>query len=303
MKEAVPNCISFVIPVFNEESNVEPLIGRLSTLKRPENTSVRVVFSDNGSTDKTMTVLGVSAQARISDNFQVAIVEGSIRQSIGSARRVGVDYAIREVQSDSTNHIIISMDADTLPTNPDFLSSILSAYWHNPQLVATIGPTDFLFGTEFILKTGNQTIRLLRRFILWNAFKQNGRRMKDYIRPPYDILPGYNTTFRSTLFCSTGFLHQDKAGEDVRISLSIQHTSSPNSVCFLPRQRVLTSGRAYATRSRRPSPVKIYATLLGQHAAYGHGLSSTEESPTLKIVKEFITDVDTKNTFTRVITS
>jgi glycosyltransferase involved in cell wall biosynthesis len=54
--------VSIVIPVFNEEENVEPLVGEIQSIMKPLGRSFEIVIIDDGSRDRTFEILACLRQ-------------------------------------------------------------------------------------------------------------------------------------------------------------------------------------------------------------------------------------------------
>ena len=93
----------------------------------------QIVISDNGSTDKTVTVAQKSG---------VQVVTGSRRGYIGEARAFGCREALKLIKNDPKGEeIIINTDADCI-LGRDYFAQIASAYQH-PEINASMGPVIF----------------------------------------------------------------------------------------------------------------------------------------------------------------
>ncbi len=93
--------LSVVVPLLNEEGNLEPLHGRLAETLGQLGTSYEIVFVDDGSTDDSVSVLTRLLEA---DGEHVRVVE--LRRNFGktAALVAGFEYAKGEM--------IVTMDAD-----------------------------------------------------------------------------------------------------------------------------------------------------------------------------------------------
>jgi dolichol-phosphate mannosyltransferase len=107
--------VTLVLPIFNEEPNLERLFGRIDESLQPESLVYRIIAVDDGSTDGTQQVL---------DGFQsrapLQVIRHTVNQGLGGAIRSGLLEAMR---LSSEEDIIVTMDADDS---------------HAPSLIATM---------------------------------------------------------------------------------------------------------------------------------------------------------------------
>ena len=92
--------LSIVIPVFNEEENLEELYDRLTSALAPIKQSYEVIFVDDGSTDRSFEILRQIAQ--IDPNVKAIRFRRNFGQT--AAMSAGFDHA--------QGNVIIPMDAD-----------------------------------------------------------------------------------------------------------------------------------------------------------------------------------------------
>lgn len=92
--------VSIVIPVYNEEENLEPLVCRVENALHAAPHSYEVIFVDDGSTDKSLEVLKRLAAERP----QLRVI--SFRRNFGQT--AALDAGFRHAQGDA----VVPMDAD-----------------------------------------------------------------------------------------------------------------------------------------------------------------------------------------------
>lgn len=101
MQEAdVPPEVSVIVPVYNEVSNLQPLVERILETLRPTGRSFELILIDDGSTDGSEDVLR-DLKADIPE-LRVVFFRRNFGQS--AALTAGFDYA--------RGHVIVSMDGD-----------------------------------------------------------------------------------------------------------------------------------------------------------------------------------------------
>jgi glycosyltransferase involved in cell wall biosynthesis len=92
--------ISIIIPVFNEEENLYPVYMELADVLRKLNREYEIIFIDDGSTDKSFTVL--SELHAMDDSVRVIQFRRNFGQTAAFA--AGFDHAVGE--------LIVTMDSD-----------------------------------------------------------------------------------------------------------------------------------------------------------------------------------------------
>ena len=150
--------ISVVVPLYNEEGNVQPLYRRLTDVLTGLEECYELVFVDDGSQDHTNGILDDICQA---DSRVVAI---RLRRNFGQAAalQAGFDFA----QGD----IIISMDGDLQhdPEDiPQFLREIVEGY-------------DIVSGWRVERKDARITRRLPSRIANWMMARLSGVKLHDF---------------------------------------------------------------------------------------------------------------------------
>src|SRR3990167_6447677 len=85
--------LSVIVPIFNEEENVEPLFTELTEVLDASGLDYEIVFVDDGSTDRTLQRL----TALIQENSRAAVVE--LRRNFGqtAALAAGIENSCGRV--------------------------------------------------------------------------------------------------------------------------------------------------------------------------------------------------------------
>jgi glycosyltransferase involved in cell wall biosynthesis len=104
--------LSILVPVFNEEENVVPLHGRLSSVLPRLDRTFEIIFVDDGSTDGTLGLLR-----------QIAEQDGSVR-ILAFARNFGQTAAMTAGIDFSKGEVIVLLDAD-LQNDPEDIPALL----------------------------------------------------------------------------------------------------------------------------------------------------------------------------------
>lgn len=149
--------ISVVIPLYNEEENVQELHSRLKMVLDTLGTDYEVLFVDDGSTDNTLKFL----QEIQAEDSKVIIL--SLRRNFGqtAAFAAGFDY--------SRGDIIITMDGD-LQNDPNDI----------PKLIEQMKDNDLVSGWRKKRKDPFLSRRLPSIMANWLISKVTGVKLHDY---------------------------------------------------------------------------------------------------------------------------
>lgn len=127
MNEKKDFLLSLVIPLFNEEENIQPLYDAID--KATKGISIEIIFVDDGSKDKSLAIIKNLSQK--DDRIQYL----SFSRNFGhqNALKAGIDY--------SKGDCVISMDAD-LQHPPELIPSLIEKWKEGYEVVYTIRKYD-----------------------------------------------------------------------------------------------------------------------------------------------------------------
>ena len=110
--------LSVVIPVYNEQENIRLLYEKLKESLDPLNKEYEILFVDDGSTDRTLSIL---EEIQTKDNKLVVL---SLRRNFGqtAAFAAGFDF--------SRGEVVVTMDGD-LQNDPADISKLLDLIKEN----------------------------------------------------------------------------------------------------------------------------------------------------------------------------
>lgn len=149
--------LSIVIPVYNEESNLEPLMERLYPAVLGTGKSFEIIFTNDGSSDRSLEVL-----RNIVEDFPgVKVIEFN--------GNFGQHMAILAAFEMSQGEIVITMDAD-LQNPPEEI----------PRLITEIEKGHDVVGTIRQKRQDSLFRRLASRIVNITTNKMTGMRMNDY---------------------------------------------------------------------------------------------------------------------------
>jgi glycosyltransferase involved in cell wall biosynthesis len=149
--------LSVVIPLYNEEENVQMLLERLKGALDPLNKEYEIIFVDDGSTDRTLSIL---EEIQAKDKTVVVL---SLRRNFGqtAAFAAGFDFARGDV--------IVTMDGD-LQNDPADI----------PKMLELIKDNDLVSGWRKKRKDPFFTRRLPSIMANWLISNVTGVKLHDY---------------------------------------------------------------------------------------------------------------------------
>jgi glycosyltransferase involved in cell wall biosynthesis len=149
--------LSVVIPVYNEEENVQPLYEGLKGVLDPLGQEYELLFVDDGSTDQTLSIL---ERIQAPDNRVIVL---SLRRNFGqtAAFAAGFDF--------SRGDVVVTMDGD-LQNDPADI----------PKLLGLMGDNDLVSGWRKKRKDPFFSRRLPSIMANWLISKVTGVKLHDY---------------------------------------------------------------------------------------------------------------------------
>ncbi len=149
--------LSVVIPVYNEEENIEILHGRLSNALQSMKDDYEIIYVDDGSNDRSLEIL---ERIQREDNHVLVL---SMRRNFGqtAAFAAGFDFARGDV--------IVTMDAD-LQNDPDDI----------PRLIELMKDYDLVSGWRKDRKDPFFSRRLPSMIANWLISRVTGVKLHDY---------------------------------------------------------------------------------------------------------------------------
>ena len=173
--------ISIVIPVFNEELNLPPLIDRLYPVMKRIGKPFEIIFTDDGSRDRSLSIL----QGMTGRFPEVRVIEFN--------GNFGQHMAILAAFEQSCGEIVITLDAD-LQNPPEEI----------PMLVAEVEKGHDVVGTIRRKRKDTLFRRTASRIVNITTNKMTGMHMSDYgcMLRAYnrDIVNNINRCQESTTF-------------------------------------------------------------------------------------------------------
>jgi len=173
--------LSVVVPVYNEEVNLEPLMGRLYPVLQKTGLPFEIIFTNDGSRDRSLEIL-----CRMSSEYQgVKVIEFN--------GNFGQHMAILAAFEMSRGDVVITLDAD-LQNPPEEI----------PRLVAEIEKGHDVVGTIRQKRQDPFYRRMASRVVNITTNKMTGMQMNDYgcmLRAYHrDIIENINRCQETTTF-------------------------------------------------------------------------------------------------------
>lgn len=266
---------TFVVPALDETEYIISLLDSIRVQKKnlSPHISLRLVIADNGSGPETQSVyqqIVSDEEQQEEDKIAIDILHGSRKGYHSTARVQGIRHAINVFHQENPemapeNHVIVNFDADTIFKRGDTVQTLTQDIFNDPNVQAAYGPIMFRSSTGKESSEYPLIQRPFSRLLLGHLFRLNGRRMGDYINPPYEVLHSiFNPVRESALIekdnpenIVVNFNPNDRAGVDVRMSLLLQRHLPTSQIVFDKRLAVLTSARGYETRKGNISRLKF----------------------------------------------
>ena len=153
--------ISFVIPVFNEEENLQRLYGEITAVATQLGYSYQILFVDDGSTDRSLTVIQ-----------ELASLHPAVAY-LAFARNAGQSAALYAGFQHADGDVIITLDAD-LQNDPADIPAMLRYY----------GDFDMINGwrinrqDSLSKKIGSRIGNFVRNQLTWESIHDTGCSLK-----------------------------------------------------------------------------------------------------------------------------
>jgi len=176
--------ISVVVPVLNEEDNIEPLIREIAAVSKDVPCS-EILYVDDGSTDRTIEIL-----KSLRDQYpSLRVIQHDRRSGQSAALWTGVKAA--------SNDIVVTMDGDG-QNNPADIARLYAAFTQNVKNI----PALMVVGERmkrndnWVRRISSRLANRIRSSILRDNTKDTGCSLKMFRRRDYLNLPYFNHMHR-----------------------------------------------------------------------------------------------------------
>lgn len=269
LKSVEKRAFAVVVPSYwKEEKGLPKTLASVSE-QRFDDTVIVVVSDNNDEEGKGKFDVGDYAKGKGAN-----VATGSIFGNIASARRRGVDRALKSEKLSTSPMVIISTDSDSY-FQESSLKAIRSAF-EDSSVIATTGPLEY--------RSDEDLLRIVEAGI--------NRHIKERTKAGFAHLPGANTAVRADIYKHIGGYCLDyQLGEDgnlaqkIRDYLKYEGRSKGEKATYLEGQIVSTSARKYLDEEGRFSEElrRAYDTPLFKEyflrVAHGEGLLQTIIDP------------------------
>jgi len=187
-----------VLPCFNEEENIKPLIYSIDQALRPQ-TAYKIIAVNDGSYDRTCEVL-----KDLSADYPVEILEHPANMGLGAALRTGLLAAAEESFDED---FVVVMDSDNTHNPKHVLDMLIAA-----------GNADVVVGSRYV-KGGMQINVPLHRVVLSKGINLIVRKL--FRLPLKDATSGFRC-FRADLLKRLHYTSNDNIIESNTFTASLE---------------------------------------------------------------------------------
>ncbi|MEM5772735.1 MAG: glycosyltransferase family 2 protein [Candidatus Aenigmatarchaeota archaeon] len=182
--------ITFLVPAYNEEKNIEKCLKSILSLNYPKE-KLKVIVIDDGSTDNT---------AKIVKKFKkVKLIK---QQNLGKAK--ALNNGLKHVKTE----LVACMDADSFP-DENFLMKMIG--YMERRGVASVTPAIKVFEPKTLM----QKIQWVE--YLWSIFL---RKLFNFFDCQY-VTPGPGSIYKTSVLKKLGGFDEDNLVEDTEIALRL----------------------------------------------------------------------------------
>tara|TARA_X000000950_G_C13882112_1_gene647266 strand:- start:686 stop:1384 length:699 start_codon:yes stop_codon:yes gene_type:complete len=175
------NTYSLVIPVYNEENNINKLFKELVDVKLYEILE-EIIFIDDKSTDKTLTIIK-----------QIVKVHNKVKL-IKNNNNMGQSFSLYQGVKNSIGQTILTMDGDLQNDPLDFFKLI--EHYNNKKKFKLVGGIRSNRKDTYIKKLSSKLANKIRKFIFKDNCDDSGCSLKIFDRESFLKFPYFNGIHR-----------------------------------------------------------------------------------------------------------
>ena len=175
--------LSIIIPLFNEEKNIEPLVNEIIDCKKKINEVFEIILINDSSTDKTLEKIIYLQKSKIEN---LTIINN--KTNLGQSRSLYIGIMQSKYET------IISLDGDG-QNNPNDIPKLLDFYRSMPN-ISLVGGLRMNRKDSFTKKISSKLANKIRRFILDDDCIDTGCSLKVFDKSVFLSLPYFNGIHR-----------------------------------------------------------------------------------------------------------
>lgn len=238
--------ISIVIPCYDEEHYIAKTLTSIWDNQYKENVHIIVVINQNRSTSPQIKSANKRTELLLSEfrilqkhkkeNFHLSVLNETFSKAstgVGTARKIGMDEAIKQYAAYNKDGIIASLDADTLCAS-NYLTEIAKHYQQSPDTNgAVLNYAHRLKNADFEQSNAMTQYEIYLRYMTF-AYRYIGH-------PNAFHTIGSAFTVKASAYCKQGGMNQRQAGEDfyfLQKIFDMGNCSEINTTCVYPSGRI-----------------------------------------------------------------
>lgn len=148
--------IYVLLPAYNEEDALRPLIQKIDSVLRPLGAAYRVVVVDDGSTDRTAEIL-----EELQHEFPIDILTHKMNRGLGETERDGFEYI---VEHSSPEDVVVRMDCDDTH-DPRYIPAMIERLARGDEVViaSRYAPGGGQIGVDWYRRTISRCANILMK--------------------------------------------------------------------------------------------------------------------------------------------
>jgi dolichol-phosphate mannosyltransferase len=186
------NTFSIIIPIYNEEENIENLVKEIFDSLNSYNKYFEIILIDDASTDKSLLVMQSLFEIH-TNKIKIVKNEKNLGQSLSIVKGI----------KESSHNTIMTIDADG-QNNPKDMVVLLNHYFSNQEIYLVGGIRNKRKDT-LVKKTSSRAANCIRRLILKDNCSDTGCSLKVFDKETFIKFPVFNGIHRFLPALFSGF--------------------------------------------------------------------------------------------------
>lgn len=243
--EQLPYCpLTVIIPCYDEEAYISKTLESLwKNTRYDKSVHIIIVLNQHAETSESVCIANKRTEQNLHKfkesnsrkNFLLSIINITFPKTsmgVGSARKVGMDEAIRQYAYHNKDGVLVSLDADTLCAK-NYLSEIIKIYIDKPLINSTV--VNYQHRFENYPQEQRKAIALYEIYLRYMTLSYR------YIGHPNAFHTiGSAFTVKASVYCKQGGMNHRQAGEDFYFLQKIfnyGNCKELNTSCVFPSGR------------------------------------------------------------------